>query len=523
MAENKGGYDVEFLHEQFDDMKCSICLLILREPMQADECGHRFCKSCVVNIEKSGQKKYICPQDRTKMTLFRDKGREREILNRPVKCIHHKEGCCWAKALRELEYHTKECDFEEMVCPFNDCGYKFQRRFLAKHNKEDCLYRTMLCPFCDEEYSFHLEQDHIEDCDYLPICCDYCQARDIPRYKMETHLIQKCAKAPRQCDFAHLGCEEQMLMYDIAKHNTNFSDHHINLALQKISAKENIIMEMGQDLERVQSYNINLRQDIEELRNDNVNLNKQVASQAEEIQRLKTDLQKAKSLNSDQNISKITGSTNKSSAFNAQWQAFNQRIANGQRQAAMTQSSASMAQTAAFAPIPTSSAESTSMLRRPFSLAQIPTRLNFTNFSRANKHTWRVHNFSVEVSKAIGMNSLMPISKSFYTSLGYRIKVDLYPNLNKFVAIYSATMVGCYDSNLKWPMEKSQLGLHVLGQEDGKQYVSSFHIETSTCQAFRKPPHLVVPFGCETFLSHNDFGKAINNDILTIVFDMVQQ
>ena len=53
-----GGYDVEFLkkskchQKQFDDMKCSIGLLILREPMQADECGHRFCKSCVVHIKK---------------------------------------------------------------------------------------------------------------------------------------------------------------------------------------------------------------------------------------------------------------------------------------------------------------------------------------------------------------------------------------------------------------------------------------------------------------------------------------
>ncbi|XP_066935228.1 TNF receptor-associated factor 6-like [Clytia hemisphaerica] len=273
-----GGYDVEFLHEQFDDMKCSICLLVLREPMQADECGHRFCKSCVVNIKKSGQKKYICPQDRTKMSLFRDKGREREILNRPVKCIHHKEGCCWANALRELENHTKKCDFEKMVCPFNDCGYKFQRRFLAKHNKEDCLYRTMLCPFCDEKYSFYLEQEHIVECDYLPVCCDYCQAQEIPRHKMETHLLQECAKAPRKCDFVHLGCKEQMLMCNIAKHNTNFSDQHINLALQKISAKEDIIMEMGQDLERV--------------RNNQEFLQQENAMQAEEIDRLKKELHK---------------------------------------------------------------------------------------------------------------------------------------------------------------------------------------------------------------------------------------
>ena len=48
-----GGYDVEFLREHFDDMKCSICLLVLKEPVQANECGHRFCKSCVLHVMKT--------------------------------------------------------------------------------------------------------------------------------------------------------------------------------------------------------------------------------------------------------------------------------------------------------------------------------------------------------------------------------------------------------------------------------------------------------------------------------------
>ena len=40
--ENKGGYEVEFVREEYDNLKCSICLLVLREPMQAEKCGHRF-------------------------------------------------------------------------------------------------------------------------------------------------------------------------------------------------------------------------------------------------------------------------------------------------------------------------------------------------------------------------------------------------------------------------------------------------------------------------------------------------
>uniref|UniRef100_A0A7M5UGY2 Uncharacterized protein n=1 Tax=Clytia hemisphaerica TaxID=252671 RepID=A0A7M5UGY2_9CNID len=412
MAENKGGYDVEFLHEQFDDMKCSICLLILREPMQADECGHRFCKSCVVNIEKSGQKKYICPQDRTKMSLFRDKGREREILNRPVKCIHHKEGCCWANALRELENHKKVCDFEEIVCPFNDCGDRFQRRFLAKHNKEDCLYRTMLCPFCDEEYSFHLEQEHIVECVYLPICCDYCQAQEIPRYKMETHLIQKCAKAPTECGFAHLGCEKRMLMYDIGKHNQNFSVQHMNLALQKIHEQQSEIRKMADDLQ----------------------------NQKAEIMRLNESL------------------------LTECWK---------------------------------------------------------TNVTKSDRHLWKIMGFSNEVKKVHEWKRDNIQTISFYTFQGYHIKVDLYPNYRsgKHLAIFAYTVVGEFDEDLKWPMDKTTLKFTVL-IKDRRSWATVYRITTDKnhykIAAFQKPPHIAPCFGTTQFIKHRSLSEFLYNDSLTI-------
>ena len=54
MASNfeKGGYDVEFVGNEPNHVTCCICLLVLREPMQARQCGHRFCKSCVDLFEK---------------------------------------------------------------------------------------------------------------------------------------------------------------------------------------------------------------------------------------------------------------------------------------------------------------------------------------------------------------------------------------------------------------------------------------------------------------------------------------
>ena len=49
---DRGGYDVEFFENEPDDVTCSICLMVLREPMQAEECGHRFCRTCVEELRK---------------------------------------------------------------------------------------------------------------------------------------------------------------------------------------------------------------------------------------------------------------------------------------------------------------------------------------------------------------------------------------------------------------------------------------------------------------------------------------
>jgi len=49
---NKGGYDVEFVEKEPKHATCSICLYVLKEPMQARQCGHRFCKSCVSCLQK---------------------------------------------------------------------------------------------------------------------------------------------------------------------------------------------------------------------------------------------------------------------------------------------------------------------------------------------------------------------------------------------------------------------------------------------------------------------------------------
>ena len=45
-----GGYDFEFVDKVLDSQTCPVCLLPMRDAVQTTECGHRFCKDCLLGI-----------------------------------------------------------------------------------------------------------------------------------------------------------------------------------------------------------------------------------------------------------------------------------------------------------------------------------------------------------------------------------------------------------------------------------------------------------------------------------------
>ena len=47
-----GGYDNEFASPLPQEYECPICHLAFREPVQIEECGHRFCQSCLMELRK---------------------------------------------------------------------------------------------------------------------------------------------------------------------------------------------------------------------------------------------------------------------------------------------------------------------------------------------------------------------------------------------------------------------------------------------------------------------------------------
>jgi len=106
------GYDATFVEEVREEWKCTICHLVLRDPVQIVACGHCFCSPCYQRMKEHAQQsltRLVCPVDREVIPpdqVFPDRRIARTIGNLKVKCSHYGEGCAWEDDLRD---HGQKC------------------------------------------------------------------------------------------------------------------------------------------------------------------------------------------------------------------------------------------------------------------------------------------------------------------------------------------------------------------------------------------------------------------------------
>lgn len=56
--EEEGGYDYEVSSEITNELKCMICLRLMKNPLQL-ACGHGMCKSCFGKLVVDAEKRYF--------------------------------------------------------------------------------------------------------------------------------------------------------------------------------------------------------------------------------------------------------------------------------------------------------------------------------------------------------------------------------------------------------------------------------------------------------------------------------
>ena len=249
----KEGYDCEFVETppKALQVKCPVCLLVLREPHLTSCCGNSFCESCIGAIKSKGNPCPYCKQP--DFTTLANQGLRRAMSEFQVHCPHRGLGCTWAASLGELDKHLNAnpqpetrlegCQFADVVCIY--CEDSLQQYVLADHQNEQCPKRPYMCQHCEDYKSTFDDVTimHWAECKCFPVPCpNSCSLSDsgIKRQDLEHHVAEECPLTMVECELHHAGCKVQLPRKDMAGHMKEEFIAHISLLAgenQKMSAE----------------------------------------------------------------------------------------------------------------------------------------------------------------------------------------------------------------------------------------------------------------------------------------------
>ena len=242
---SSSGYDCEFVDRPPNRSQCPICLLVPRDPYQTPCCGNAFCKDCITKIKLH---KKPCPTCKTEDFLsYPDKGLERELNSSQVCCSFKSQGCDWRGELRQLDRHLNSnssqdnllagCDFLTICCDY--CQHTMYRRQLPEHRNKECLKRPFTCPTCKEYESDYedVTSTHMPECKCRPVECPSKCGLVVEAQNLQAHLYSDCELAEVECEFNHAGCEARITRKLLPSHMTDNVVQHMSLLNRKYKDK----------------------------------------------------------------------------------------------------------------------------------------------------------------------------------------------------------------------------------------------------------------------------------------------
>lgn len=225
---------------------CPQCNEVMRYPVIFQECGHHVCSPCFYEFLRVEPR---CPVDQAhidKEAAEVDQQLSAEIMRLDAKCANQVWGCTWAGVLREAQTHSLKCDYADILC-VNDCGAKFQRRFLQKHLDKDCAKKIISCAFCDERFLREEKKAHLEDCMKVPLPCpNKCDKKlTVARDELDKHIEEDCPRTKIVCQFEEIGCPHNCNREKLAKHYKGGLVEHLRLLYD-------VVMQQSQRIDRHQ-------------------------------------------------------------------------------------------------------------------------------------------------------------------------------------------------------------------------------------------------------------------------------
>ena len=186
-----GGCDCTFVDRVPDNLVCSICLLVLRDPHLLSCCGTKVCQKCIEPIKLIPNS--TCPHCREEFDTMLEKSLQRKIFNLAVYCTNKDKGCAWTGEMRSLDGHVKDqCMYTVVSCKY-DCTTSLQRWQMVAHEQDECHARPMelkMQRFVEkmEDRLTSLEKENDDQRELIKKLQDQLEQRELKEAKLEEEL-----------------------------------------------------------------------------------------------------------------------------------------------------------------------------------------------------------------------------------------------------------------------------------------------------------------------------------------------
>ena len=139
-------YDVtRFVGEVKEDLLCSICKEVPKDPRLCKNKDHIFCLAHISrHLHENPQTCPVCRDPLTLETLRRPTGFLKNCLDDlKIKCDYHDRGCSDAIGPESLARHINQCEFAPVMCGNEGCEMVVNKSEKENHEKNLCQFRNV--------------------------------------------------------------------------------------------------------------------------------------------------------------------------------------------------------------------------------------------------------------------------------------------------------------------------------------------------------------------------------------------
>ena len=160
------GYDERrFVGPVRQDLFCSICQSVLRDPRTCQNREHAFCLSCISQHLRNSHTCPECREDLTPETLKIPRFLNNVLSELKIRCEFIERGCPGYVQLGNLQNHTEGCGFAPVMCGNEECGMVVNKRDKEIHERQLCQFRITKCHDCKDikasQHKMKVRQDFL--------------------------------------------------------------------------------------------------------------------------------------------------------------------------------------------------------------------------------------------------------------------------------------------------------------------------------------------------------------------------